>query len=522
MTSTTLRSLNEPLERTSAGAKAATLARLTAAGLPITEGVVIPVGYPDGLLPSAVAEILKSCAAPHGLIARSSAVAEDGTSASYAGLYTSRICLAHPTALLDAVRAVRASVHNPAVAAYSRALGAEASPPQMAVLVQPVLRPACAGVLAADITRGSWRIEAVHGLAEPLVSGSRTGEIHTAGPDGQAAVRPTTQSVLLLPGTPQELTMPPGEWVTLAPGSATTAKVQTSGSGILHLYTPGALSEGPVLADDLRARLLTVAAQAADVLGLEHIDIEWAITPDGQLHLVQARPLTVPLTDAAASAPLTDAQVLHGIPAAPGTGAGPSTFDADTAGRVLVCGALDPGAVAALLARPAAVVATTGGPLSHTAIITRELGIPCVTNVTDALTAIAPGTLLEVDGSAGTVRLASAVPTQRTEPPRSLASVAVLTRALDTTAPTDGRAATILWYDPDGPTTAGHEHPVGVLLPGDLPAPVTVPATHRPLRLPGMGVLLWASDAAPPPAEIAVLDPEGEILYRRAVPHAAN
>jgi hypothetical protein len=45
------------------------------------------------------------------------------------------------------------------------------------------------------------------------------------------------------------------------------------------------LAEGPVLADNLRTQLLTVAAQAANVLGLEHIDVEWAITFDGQLHL---------------------------------------------------------------------------------------------------------------------------------------------------------------------------------------------------------------------------------------------
>ena len=61
---------------------------------------------------------------------------------------------------------------------------------------------------------------------------------------------------------------------------------------------------------------------------------------------------------------------------------------ADTAG-------LDP-------ARVLALVTERGGPTSHTAIIARQLAIPCVVGVADA-TALLDGTLLLVDGSAGTV-----------------------------------------------------------------------------------------------------------------------
>ncbi|WP_343908865.1 phosphoenolpyruvate--protein phosphotransferase [Nocardioides aquiterrae] len=60
----------------------------------------------------------------------------------------------------------------------------------------------------------------------------------------------------------------------------------------------------------------------------------------------------------------------------------------DTAG-------LDPAVVQAL-------VTERGGPTSHTAIIARQLAIPCVVGVAGA-TALANGTLLLVDGAAGTV-----------------------------------------------------------------------------------------------------------------------
>jgi len=61
---------------------------------------------------------------------------------------------------------------------------------------------------------------------------------------------------------------------------------------------------------------------------------------------------------------------------------------ADTAG-------LDPALVVAL-------ATTLGGPTSHTAIIARQLGIPCVVAV-DGLDAVAAGTMVLVDGTLGTV-----------------------------------------------------------------------------------------------------------------------
>jgi pyruvate, water dikinase len=53
--------------------------------------------------------------------------------------------------------------------------------------------------------------------------------------------------------------------------------------------------------------------------------------------------------------------------------------------------------------KPAALLATTGGQLSHAAIIARELGIPCVTALPKTVHAILAGTILHVDATAGTV-----------------------------------------------------------------------------------------------------------------------
>ena len=52
-----------------------------------------------------------------------------------------------------------------------------------------------------------------------------------------------------------------------------------------------------------------------------------------------------------------------------------------------------------------ALATTLGGPTSHTAIIARQLGIPCVVAV-DGLDSVAAGTMVMVDGTVGTVTVA--------------------------------------------------------------------------------------------------------------------
>ena len=54
------------------------------------------------------------------------------------------------------------------------------------------------------------------------------------------------------------------------------------------------------------------------------------------------------------------------------------------------------------------LITETGGVLSHGAILAREYGIPTVTGVADAVSLLGDGTLVDVDGGAGAVRIAHA------------------------------------------------------------------------------------------------------------------
>jgi len=73
------------------------------------------------------------------------------------------------------------------------------------------------------------------------------------------------------------------------------------------------------------------------------------------------------------------------------------------AGEILVARHTDPGWISHF-ANAAAVIGERGSVLSHSAIVSRELGIPCVVAVRDACSWICTGDRIEVDGSNGWVK----------------------------------------------------------------------------------------------------------------------
>lgn len=83
-------------------------------------------------------------------------------------------------------------------------------------------------------------------------------------------------------------------------------------------------------------------------------------------------------------------------------------------GSVLVARRLLPSDTVFLSRRSTvAVVLESGGPASHAALLTREMGIPAVTRVPRVLNKIAPGDTLLIDGSSGTVVIEPDVATWR-------------------------------------------------------------------------------------------------------------
>lgn len=110
----------------------------------------------------------------------------------------------------------------------------------------------------------------------------------------------------------------------------------------------------------------------------------------------------IPLTDTPAAVP---GDVLAGTPSAAGVVEGTAVLvdePRDVAGGILVAYRTDPGWVAALPSASALVI-ERGSPLTHVAIVARELGVPTVVQVPGSSTKLRTGMRIRVDGAAGTV-----------------------------------------------------------------------------------------------------------------------
>ncbi|MBV2156631.1 PEP/pyruvate-binding domain-containing protein [Kitasatospora sp. SUK 42] len=132
-------------------------------------------------------------------------------------------------------------------------------------------------------------------------------------------------------------------------------------------------------------------------------------------------PLALALASVRGAAGGTEATATPGAAAAPGMLTGlasssgtvrgrakvvldPSTTAEECEGRILVARETDPGWLFLMMSAKALVV-ERGTLLSHTAITGRLLGIPTVVAVPGATSLIEDGSLVEVDGAAGTVRI---------------------------------------------------------------------------------------------------------------------
>jgi len=150
-------------------------------------------------------------------------------------------------------------------------------------------------------------------------------------------------------------------------------------------------------------------------------DTEWGIN-NGEVFMLQSRPVTtlntetdktqdVRDTEAKEEAGAIDKQtvILKGQAASTGMASGPvkiihspSDIDQILEGDVLVTEMTTPDYVPAMK-RAAAIVTDAGGRTCHAAIVSRELGIPCVVGAGDATTKLTVGQIVTVDGKNGVV-----------------------------------------------------------------------------------------------------------------------
>lgn len=425
-----------------AGGKGANLGELVAAGLPVPDGFVVPrqayvasmrAGGVDADLAVLHAEALalaaddepglrRRCQRMAELVrkagmtpevrdavlaayralgedavvaVRSSATGEDSADASFAGMNASFTNVSGEDAVAGKVVSCWASLFSPRVVAYRAARGFT-EPPAMAVVVQWMIAAESAGV-AFTADPGSGRtdrlvVEAARGQGEVVVSG---------------AVEPDTY-VLAKPGL---------DVLDVRSGHQEYAIVRGADGADRHVTLAQEQAARRVL-DDAELREVARLALAVEAHHGTPQDVEWAVA-SGQVWLVQARPITtmsaVPARVGMGGEGASTGEVLvRGLGASPGTASGtvrvltsPRDSGRLATGDILVAAMTNPDWLPAIR-RAAAVVTDSGGMTCHAAIVSRELGVPCVVGTRTATTTLAEGTSVTVDGTTGTVTAASA------------------------------------------------------------------------------------------------------------------
>jgi pyruvate,water dikinase len=420
------------------GGKGANLGEMTAAGLPVPAGFILTIEayrqfYESNELGSRVAAELKridpddpaalerSAAALRQLIlegtvpdalrtgieraydalakdqticrrvaVRSSATSEDTAQFSFAGMFESFLNVSGKAAVVDAVKGCWASTFGARVLFYRIKQNFPLEMP-VAVIVQRMVNSEKSGVMFTTdpATRDSSHmvIEAAWGLGEAVVQGAVTPDRHV--------IDKTSLAVVATEIAEKEFLL---AWDA---GTQSTARVDLKGD-------PRA--KAPVLTESELQTLAKLARSAEEHYGVPQ-DLEFAVE-GREIYLTQSRPIT---TLQATSAPsksdsaIANTPLVHGLGASPGRATGPvRVLDSprDEAsmktGEILVTHMTSPDWVP-IMRRAAAIVTDAGGMTSHAAIVTRELGLPCIVGARDATKVLTTGTIVTVDGGAGTV-----------------------------------------------------------------------------------------------------------------------
>jgi pyruvate,water dikinase len=315
---------------------------------------------------------------------RSSATAEDGSATSFAGMNKTFTNVSGVDAVCDAVVESWASLFGTRVLTYRAAHDLTAEP-AIAVVVQQMVAPAAAGVaftidpMTGDRTRVV--IEAAFGQGEVVVGGRVEPDTYVVAkaPLQLLEERIGVKSHKIVPGERGDVTVELG-----------------SDEAAARVLRP------PAVLDVAR-----MAVAVEEHYGMP-MDVEWCFDEQDRLFLVQARPVTAVPAAASAAEP-TGVVLLRGLGAAPGLVSGPvrvltspAEGQALVAGEVLVAPMTNPDWLPTLR-RASAVVTDGGGMTCHAAIVSRELGLPCIVAARTATRTLHTGEMVTVDGGSGSV-----------------------------------------------------------------------------------------------------------------------
>jgi pyruvate,water dikinase len=343
---------------------------------------------------------------------RSSATAEDLPEASFAGQQDTFLNVRSHKQLIDACHRCFASLWTDRAISYRATQGFDHFEVALSICVQPMVRSdlACSGVMFTLDTESGFRdvvvINAAWGLGEAIVQGMTT----------------------------------PDEWVvfkqTLRKGARSIISRRLGSKEVKMVY--GQDERGTRVREVVEAQRRRFVLNDYEVLKLaewgclieEHyselaghhqpMDIEWAKDGrTGELYILQARPETVHAINREnyvetyrliGERPVSPLTIGQAVGEKIGHGRvhlliDPDRLDEFAEGDVLVTSMTDP-AWEPIMKRAAAIITDRGGRTCHSAIISRELGLPCIVGTGNATRKLVTGmdvTVSCAEGARGNV-----------------------------------------------------------------------------------------------------------------------
>lgn len=318
---------------------------------------------------------------------RSSATAEDLPTASFAGQQETFLNVKGEANVVEKVRDCWASLFEPRSIFYRQQNNFDHLKVGIAVVVQKMIDADVSGVMFTidPITNEKNRIviEAVYGLGEFIVQGKVI-------PDKYVVDRRNFDII-----------------------SRDIAKqtVQLTKVGSLNKQTrvPKKLQTKRKLTDKQIIELAKLGKKIHQHYFFPQ-DIEWILLKD-KFFVVQTRPVTTIKGEKKPAKKLksTSKPFLMGLAASPGLASGPVQIAKSAkeiskveSGEILVTSMTTPDFVPAMK-KAVAIVTDKGGQTSHAAIVSRELGVPCVVGTKKATEKLKNGQLITVNGSKGEI-----------------------------------------------------------------------------------------------------------------------
>ncbi len=328
---------------------------------------------------------------------RSSATAEDLPDASFAGQQTTYLNITTPQGVVNSVKHCFASLFEARAIYYRVVQKYDHLKVGLSVPVQNLVNSDVAGILftedPVEENPDHLVIEAGLGLGEATVLGEIT-------PDRFVVDKKTMKIIS------KEI------------NKQTWQIVKNGDNGHKHLAVPAKLQKSQKITDKQVLELAEIGVKIEKHYGKPQ-DTEWAIE-DSKVYFVQSRPITTlgkkeqisssKVNVDTGSIDSSKAEVLlRGAAASLGAAYGPvkiihkpTEIDKIEKGDVLVTEMTTPDFVPAMR-KAIAIITDTGGRTCHAAIVSRELGIPCVVGTGTATHLLKNGQIVTVDGAKGQV-----------------------------------------------------------------------------------------------------------------------